>query len=239
MNAVTSPGLVSSSYLLCILRVTGLLFLLLTPWALSAAPSPSAIKQQLEILHPYQTQIQQRLESNQLLINHIFKLLDKQQLPETLILVPLLESAYDTNVVSHANAAGLWQLMPATAKRFGLKVDENEDERFNATASSQAAINYLAFLYQKFEGNLALTLAGYNAGEGRVSKAIKQAKSHEFINLQLPAETRKYVARFYALKALVNINKLRSNDNDPLFLYGKKTTKPLVNLMPLAPIISL
>ena len=89
----------------------------------------------------------------------------------------MLESSYNPKAVSSANAAGLWQLIPATATRFGLQVSDNEDQRFDSKASTQAALAYLAFLYKKFDKDIALTLAAYNAGEGRVARAIKKAGS--------------------------------------------------------------
>ncbi|MBR9874625.1 MAG: lytic transglycosylase domain-containing protein [Vibrionaceae bacterium] len=236
---LTLPNLFSGSHWLGLLRTTGLLILACFCRTLGAAPSQSAIDLELTTLRPYQAQIKQRLDSNYSLINQIVTLLEKRKLPETFILVPMLESSYRADVVSHANAAGLWQLMPATAKRFGLTVEKHKDERFDTTASSQAAINYLAFLYQKFEGNLALTLAAYNAGEGRIARAIKQANSRKFVNLKLPEETQRYVARFYALQTIININKLHSQNRSLLFLYGRKNSEPLVDLAPLPPLILL
>lgn len=239
MIVLTHPNSFSLCYLLRFLRTAGLFALVCICQTLHAAPSQFAIDSELTKLRPYQTQIQQRLDSNISLINQIMTLLDKRKLPEIFILVPMLESSYRTDVVSHANAAGLWQLIPATAKRFGLTVDEHKDERFDTEASSQAAIDYLAFLYHKFEGNLALTLAAYNAGEGRISRAMKQANSRNFVNLRLPEETQRYVARFYALQTIINIDKLYSRNRNLLFLYGHKNSQPLVDLAPLPPLILL
>ncbi|MGP8305875.1 lytic transglycosylase domain-containing protein [Vibrio sp. YIC-376] len=239
MIVLTRPNNFTTCYLLRLLRTASLFTLVCICQTLHAAPSQFAIDSELTTLRPYQTQIQQRLDSNLSLIHQIFTLLDKHKLPEIFILVPMLESSYRTDVVSHANAAGLWQLMPATAKRFGLTVDEHTDERFDTTASSQAAIDYLAFLYHKFEGNLALTLAAYNAGEGRIARAIKQANSRNFVNLKLPEETQRYVARFYALQTIININKLHNQNRYLLFLYGHKNSEPLVDLAPLPPLILL
>lgn len=239
MNCLARAKRFTTFRLLSILRTAGLLIVFGFCQALSAAPSQSEIKQELASLIPYQTQIEKRLQSKQPLITQIVTLLDKHKLPEIFVLVPMLESSYRMDVVSHANAAGLWQLMPATAKRFGLIVEDHKDERFQATASSQAATAYLSFLYQKFGGSLALTLAAYNAGEGRVARAIKQANSRDFVNLRLPKETKQYVARFYALKSLINLHSLRTSTNSLMFLYGHNNSEPLVNLAPLPPLISL
>jgi len=220
-----------------------LFFLMLAaPVASLASPSSQSIEQQLRILTPYQSHIQQRLEQFSPLIQQIFHQLEEQTLPVSLALVPMLESSYDPKAVSHANAAGLWQLMPATAQRFGLTVTAQQDQRFDTDASTRAAIRYLAFLYRKFDGDMALTLAAYNAGEGRVARAIKAAGSRSFPELTLPQETQTYVSRFYALSHLIDINQLRRETFSPLFLFGGQqpnTTRPLIDLTPLPPLISL
>jgi hypothetical protein len=74
------------------------------------------------------------------------------------------ESKYDPRAVSHAGAQGLMQMMPATAKRFGLK------DPFDATANVEAGTKYLQWLLERFDGDVSLALAGYNAGEGAVDK---------------------------------------------------------------------
>jgi hypothetical protein len=74
------------------------------------------------------------------------------------------ESKYDPQAVSYVGAEGLMQMMPATAKRFGLK------DPFNATANVEAGTKYLKWLLKRFDGDVSLTLAGYNAGEGAVDK---------------------------------------------------------------------
>ncbi|GEA25005.1 hypothetical protein VH1807_contig00059-0077 [Vibrio harveyi] len=154
----------------------------------------------------------------------------------------MLESSYNPQAVSHANAAGLWQLIPATATRFGLQVSDTDDERFDTKASTQAALKYLAFLYEKFDQDLALTLAAYNAGEGRVSRAMKNAGSRNFDALTLPNETQEYVNRFYALERLVDVQQLRTDSFQPLLLFSDQSsiyTKPLIDLSRLPPLVEL
>lgn len=206
------------------------------------AQTSEAIEQQRRILSPYQAQIQQRLEAFKPLIHKLFRQLEQQKLPAELILLPMLESSYNANAISPQQAAGLWQLMPATAERFGLQVTEQNDQRFDIDASTQAALRYLSFLYRKFDQNLNLTLAAYNAGEGRVATAIKAAKSTDFSQLTLPKETQIYVSRFQALKQLIDVYKLR-HERTPIFLIfgdGKAApNQPLIDLTPLPPLISL
>ncbi|BBM66243.1 hypothetical protein VA249_28890 [Vibrio alfacsensis] len=175
-------------------------------------------------------------------MNYILKNLKQRALPEQFVLVPMLESSYDSQAVSHANAAGLWQLIPATATRFGLKVTSEYDERFDERASTLAAIDYLAFLYNKFDQDMALTLAAYNAGEGRVMKAINKADSSQFALLGLPKETRQYVSRFYALQQLIDIKQIEPASFQPMLLFSSSSNfnvQPLIAQDRLPPLIEL
>ncbi|MGR5236439.1 lytic transglycosylase domain-containing protein [Vibrio alfacsensis] len=207
-----------------------------------AKPHSDDVQQQYQVLAPYEAQIAKRLDSVSALTEHIFKQLKHKSLPASFVLVPMLESSYNLDAVSHANAAGLWQLIPATAIRFGLQVSSDNDQRFDAEASTQAALAYLAFLYQKFDQDIALTLAAYNAGEGRVARAITQAGTDDFNQLKLPKETRQYVQRFYALEQLIDIRQLHRDSFRPLLLFSSSSvprTQPLVDLSRLPPLIHL
>jgi len=93
-------------------------------------------------------------------------------------------------------------------------------------------------LYNKFD-DLALALAAYNAGEGRVSRAINRAGSAKFSELKLPKETSQYVSRFYALLELVEWQHLIQPQPQQLFLFGQGSTEPLIDLAPLPPLITL
>jgi len=113
-----------------------------------------------------------------------------------------VESAFDPNAESKAGAAGLFQLMPATAERFGLKTFPH-DERVTPGKNARAAAAYLRHLREEF-GCWSLALAAYNAGEGRVVRIMKQcdAKTFSEIAPYLPAETRRYVPRAMTIIAL-------------------------------------
>lgn len=207
-----------------------------------AKPSPADIQTQYQVLAPYKLQIAKRLDSSSLVIHHIFKQLQSHSLPKSLALVPMLESSYNPKAVSHANAAGLWQLIPATAQRFGLTVDTKQDDRFDTEASTAAALKYLTFLYNKFDQNMALTLAAYNAGEGRVARAIQRAGSNDFQKLTLPKETRQYVSRFFALEKLIDIGQLQPSSFQPLLLFSSDApmvSQPLIDFSPLPPLVNL
>ncbi|WP_253819606.1 lytic transglycosylase domain-containing protein [Vibrio rotiferianus] len=245
-NTPSNVSLIRSLSLLPFLhrRASAFLFIasLLISQVVYGQPQTQAIQQQVALLQPYQEQINKRLTHSQVLVGHIAERLTKKSLPKSLILIPMLESSYNTQAVSHAGAAGLWQLIPSTAKRFGLKIDVTKDERFNAHESTDAALDYLAFLYNKFGEDLSLTLAAYNAGEGRVDRAIRRAKTNHYSSLTLPMETTQYVARFYALNQIVNLGEVIPQRLKSYALFGSNFTannQPLVDLKPLPPLINL
>jgi membrane-bound lytic murein transglycosylase D len=97
----------------------------------------------------------------------------RRGLPPELACLPMVESAFEPQAVSPAGAAGLWQLMPGTARSFGLKVTNTEDERFDVYKSTEAATAYLAYLHARFR-SWPLALAAYNCGEGVMQKAMEQ-----------------------------------------------------------------
>ncbi|MGE5521786.1 MAG: lytic transglycosylase domain-containing protein [Candidatus Dadabacteria bacterium] len=125
------------------------------------------------------------------------KVFEKYDLPLQLKYLAIIESQLQWNARSHAGARGLWQLMPVTAKDWGLKITHRSDERLQTYSSTVAAARYLKYLYSEF-GDWLLVLAAYNAGEGSVLRAIKRSGSRNFWALQryLPAESRGHVKRF-------------------------------------------
>ena len=157
---------------------------------------------------------------------HIQQQLKQRNMPAEIALLPIVESAFDPFAYSHGRAAGLWQFVPATGKRFGLKQDWWYDGRRDIQDSTAAALDYLQYLNKRFKGDWLLALAAYNSGEGTVSKA--QRKNREkgkpvgFWDLDLPKETRAYVPKLIALKQLVEAPaaygiKLEAVSNRPYF----------------------
>ena len=122
-------------------------------------------------------------------------------LPEWLLAVGLVESGYSTAARSPKGALGIWQFMPATARRFGLVVGADVDERTHPERSTRAAAAYLRSLYELF-GDWRLAIAAYNAGEARVARAMRQTNARDFETLAargaLPRETIEYVPRVLA-----------------------------------------
>ena len=128
-------------------------------------------------------------------------------MPAELALLPAVESSYDPRAKSPAGAVGLWQFMPVTAERYGIKENWWMDGRRDVLASTEAALTYLQYLHDYFNGDWLLAVAAYNAGEGTVTRAIeknrKAGKPVDFWNLKLPDETRAYVPRLLALSELI------------------------------------
>ena len=129
--------------------------------------------------------------------------------PPAMIVIAAVESNYDPLALSPKGARGLWQFMPDTARRLGLTVNEQEDDRIHPTRSTRAAARYLRELYARFD-DWPLALAAYNAGEARVAAAVQRGSTRDFWRLSelrlLPLETRSYVpsvlpfGRFHSLR---------------------------------------
>jgi len=131
----------------------------------------------------------------------IREILAEAGIPEDLAYVPIVESAFNPTARSRAKAKGLWQFIPSTGRAYGLKQDFFVDERSNIEKATVAAAQYLKKLYGMF-GDWNLALAGYNAGEGRVQRAIKRAKTNDFWALaktrSFRKETKNYVPLIHA-----------------------------------------
>ncbi|MEO0422537.1 MAG: transglycosylase SLT domain-containing protein [Pseudomonadota bacterium] len=126
----------------------------------------------------------------------------ERRLPTELCLLPIIESALDPLAFSPGGAAGLWQFIPATGKRYGLKIDWWVDERRDPIAATDAALDYLQALHERF-GDWTLAVAAYNCGEGRVARAVRRAgPDADFFDLKLPRETAAYVPRLLAFAAI-------------------------------------
>jgi membrane-bound lytic murein transglycosylase D len=130
---------------------------------------------------------------------------EHEGLPQELVFLPLIESGYDPLAYSQSRAAGPWQFMPSTARKLNLKMDWWIDERRDPIKSTNAAARYLKYLFNKFKSwNLAL--AAYNAGEGRVRKALKKVRKKDYWTIQktghIAPETRNYVPSYIAATAI-------------------------------------
>lgn len=139
-------------------------------------------------------------------VYHIVQQCLERGLPLELVLLPIVESAYDAYAYSPGRATGLWQFIPSTGKHFGLEQNWWYDGRRDPVASTSAALTYLTQLHQRFDDWL-LALAAYNAGPARISRAIKKNhavnKQGDYWSLKLPKETRRYVPRLLAIREVI------------------------------------
>lgn len=133
--------------------------------------------------------------------------IERRGLPTELALLPMVESNYNPLALSRAKASGLWQFIPSTGRNFNLAQNQWVDERRDVIASTNAALDYLEYLYE-FHGDWHLALASYNWGEGSVARAIKknieQNLPTEYRDLSMPEETRQYIPKLQALKNIVS-----------------------------------
>jgi len=132
--------------------------------------------------------------------------LNKRNMPTELALLPFVESAYRNQAYSHAGAAGMWQFIPATGRRYGLQQTRSYDARLDPFKATKAALDYLQKLNRQFRGDWLLSLAAYNAGEYRVQREINKnralGKRTDYWSLDLPRETKQYVPRLLAFKEI-------------------------------------
>ena len=135
-------------------------------------------------------------------IYFILEEIDKRRLPRELALLPIIESAYRPTAISRSKAAGLWQFIPSTSRFLGMQTNWWYDARMDVITSTHYALDYLQTINRKFDGDWLLTLAAYNAGHGRISRAVaknrKRGKPTDYWNLKLSRETMNYVPRFLA-----------------------------------------
>ncbi|MEA9390699.1 murein transglycosylase D [Acerihabitans sp. TG2] len=141
----------------------------------------------------------------------IVEQIKQRKMPMELVLLPIVESAFNPKATSSANAAGLWQIVPQTGKHYGLKQNQWYDGRRDVVASTTAALNMMQRLNRVFGGDWLLTIAAYNSGEGRVLRAIKANKAKgrptDFWALALPHETSIYVPKMLALSNIIKNSK--------------------------------
>jgi soluble lytic murein transglycosylase-like protein len=131
--------------------------------------------------------------------------LAKKNMPQGLIYLAMIESGFNPTAKSPVKARGLWQFMSPTARQYGLKVRGRVDERVNPARATDAALEYLSDLHDRF-GSWYLAAAAYNTGQGRVSRVLKQVTGKtkgtdaDFYRIasRLPKETREYVPKLIA-----------------------------------------
>ncbi len=162
---------------------------------------------------------------------HIVDELERRGMPTELALLPFVESAFNPLALSRSQASGLWQFIPSTGRHYKLEQDWWRDMRRDPIASTNAALDYLSYLYE-FQGDWYLALASYNWGEGSVRRALernsKEGLELDYRALKMPEETRNYVPKLQAFKNIIaephkygiTLPPIR---NTPYFITIKKT----------------
>ena len=133
--------------------------------------------------------------------------LEKNNLPLELAILPYIESNYDPFSISSSGAVGIWQFMPRTGRLYQLDKSWWNEDRHDPFRSTEAAVKYLKYLYQRFDQNIYLTLAAYNAGPSLLDRRINQNKRRgmdtDFWSLNVPVQTKNYVPKYIALRELI------------------------------------
>lgn len=146
-------------------------------------------------------------ERSERFLYHIVTELEARDMPLELALLPVVESAYEPFAYSRSRASGLWQFIPGTGTRFGLKQNWWYDGRRDVLESTRAALDYMQFLHDQFDGDWLLAIAAYNSGELTVQRAIERNLAAglpvDFWHLKLPHETTAYVPKLLAMARVV------------------------------------
>jgi len=140
-------------------------------------------------------------------LHHIVTEIERRDMPLELALLPVVESAFNPVAYSRSRASGLWQFIPSTGKHYGLEQNWWIDERRDVLRATDAALTYLQYLHDYFNGDWYLAIAAYNGGEGAVSRAVRRnaeaGRPTDFFSLDLKAETRDYVPKLLAISRIV------------------------------------
>ncbi len=179
----------------------------------SVSPSLQHAAEQFNFTHPrvddfvekYQTDLRgfysRALSRSGRYLPQMTAILEREGVPPELAYLPLIESGFSTRAVSRAGAAGPWQFIPGTGRRYGLRIDNYVDERRDPVKSTEAAARYLRDLHDMF-GDWHLALAGYNTGEGRIQRILDNGYADDFWEMgergYLYRETKDYVPGFLA-----------------------------------------
>lgn len=183
----------------------------------------------------------QMLDRMAMYFPYIEEQLEKRGLPQELKYLTITESAVNPNARSRAGAVGLWQIMSGTAQYLGLRVGRIVDERRDPILATEAALDYLEELFEKFQ-DWELALAAYNCGPGRVNQAVRRSGSKDFevVKRFLPYETRQYIPSFLAAVYFGNYHFdhgiYKEVDNFDLVLTGSRRIFKTLNFTTLSEI---
>ncbi len=150
--------------------------------------------------------VERTVERSRRYLYFIVEEVQRRDMPMEIALLPIVESAFNPHALSRSQASGMWQFIPSTGRLFGLQQDWWYDGRKDVVAATYSALDYLQKLYDEF-GSWELALAGYNCGEGKIRREIAYNTAHnrptDYQSLNLPDETRNYVPKLMAARAIV------------------------------------
>lgn len=185
-------------------KETGLIESLASDFSWELHKEKAEVKKHIKAYRAKPEQLEKILARSSEFLPLIAEQLKARDLPAELAFLPLVESGYQTNIYSRAGAAGLWQLMPATARHLGLRIDWWYDERLDIQVSTEKALDYLEYLDKQFKGDWELAITAYNGGEGHVRSKMRKAKSKNFWELSLKRETENYLPRLLAIAEILS-----------------------------------
>ena len=172
------------------------------------------------LVHKDRYTVEKNLDRSRLYLPYILRMLRERNMPEELAFIPFIESGYNPLAVSRSGAAGMWQFIPSTGRIYGLQQDWWMDERRDPYQATRAAIDYLEKLYGMF-GSWPLAITAYNAGEGKISRALAASGARDFFELRrrndriysqrdrLLEENKQYFPKFLAVcKIMRNLDSL-------------------------------
>jgi membrane-bound lytic murein transglycosylase D len=168
----------------------------------------AAVEREVRWFASHPTYLDRTFKRGERYLYHIVNEIEARKMPLELALLPVVESAFNPVAYSRARASGLWQFIPGTGRRYDLKQNWYYDGRRDVIAATTAALDYLQFLSEEFEGDWLLAIAAYNCGEANIARAVKRnrkaGKPTDFFSLKLPRETRAYVPKLLAMRRIVN-----------------------------------
>ena len=166
-----------------------------------------AIDQQMAWFKSNPDYLERTFQRGRRYMYYVITEVEARGMPLEFALLPVVESAYEPFAYSVSRASGLWQFIPGTGVRFGLKQNWWYDGRRDVLESTRAALDYLQALHDQFDGDWLLAIAAYNVGENTVQRELDYNRDHgmptDFWHLRLPQETRAYVPKLLALKRLM------------------------------------
>ncbi|MDA9688955.1 LysM peptidoglycan-binding domain-containing protein [Betaproteobacteria bacterium] len=169
---------------------------------------PKRVNRQVKVFTRNPEYLNRMFDRSKRYLHFVYAEVQARNLPSELALLPFVESAYNPHATSRAKAAGLWQFIPATGRRYDLEQTWWSDERRAVIDSTRAALDYLEYLHKLKNGDWFHALASYNWGERSVRRAIernrKARKKTNYASLRMPRETRNYVPKLLAMREIIN-----------------------------------